>query len=130
MDRSRDKVLRVIKEAVLILVLSLNACVTAPTGFARLSGVAEHLDIPVYQGTPSAIYTRVDHGKVSGKASPSSTLAEQRYRALYNLAQAAKAAGANAVIEVEERATDDGLIYSGEAVSFDLYPPDSVTSRR
>lgn len=119
-----------IRSTVLALALSLTACATAPVGFARLRGAADHLGIPVYRGIPPAIYTHVDHGKVTGKVGAASSVGEQRYRALYNLAEAARAVGANAVIDVEERATDEGLIVSGEAVSFDLYPPDNATDHR
>jgi hypothetical protein len=107
-----------------LVLLAAGACLPPQHGFSRLPGAARRLDIPVYQGTPLVIYTHVKLGEVSGKAGTSSSSSEQRYRALYNMAEAAKAKGANAVIEAVGTATDDGFIYRGQAVTFDILPPE------
>lgn len=113
-----------VKRFLLLSFALLAACAPVHHGFNRLQGAALRLDIPIYEGTPNVIYTRIERGMVSGKAGVSSSAAEQKYRALYNLAEAAKGLGANAVIETVGEATNDGFIYSGRAVSFDIYPPE------
>lgn len=114
--------------ALTVLLVFLAACVPAQRGFARLPGAARHLAIPVYRGTPHVIYTHVKLGEVSGKAGLSSSSSEQRYRALYNMTEAAMAKGANAIIGATGRTTAEGFVYSGEAVLFDILPPEPTPS--
>ncbi len=111
-----------------LLLCVLAACAPSPSSFVRLKGPALQFNIPMYQGEPNTIYTRVDRGRVEGKAGAASSQSEQKYRAIYNLVEAARAAGANAIIEVEGKSTNEGFLYSGRAVSFDVYPPDSATT--
>lgn len=90
-----------------------------------MRGPALRFNIPIYEGTPKTIYTRVDHGIVEGKAGSANSISEQKYRALHNLVEAARAKGANAVIEAVGEPTNEGYLYTGRAVSFDDYPPES-----
>jgi hypothetical protein len=110
--------------AVVLLVLGNSACAPARTEFGRLLGSADHMEIPIYRGKPPTIYTHVRLGSVTGKGGAWSSLSEQKYRALYNLTKEARAKGANAVIETTGRSTSEGYSYTGEAVAFDVIPPD------
>src|SRR5437870_3767804 len=111
------------RTARLALLLFLTACAPAPRGFVRLQGASNHLEVPIFQGEPPVIYTHVTLGEVSGRAAASSSVAEQKFRALYNLSKVAREKGANAVIGVTGQTTEaGGFVYSGRAVVFDVIP--------
>ena len=99
-----------------------SGCAPALHGFARIDG--GRLPVPLYQGAPPVIYTHARLGKISTEVGYAGTPGEQRYRAMYNLARQAIGKGANAVIHVTSRSTEKGLRLSGEAVSFDIHPPE------
>jgi hypothetical protein len=113
-----------IRPILALIFLTAAACAPKGAAFARLLGPADHMEIPIYRGTPPVIYTHVRLGTVSGKGGAWSSLAEQKYRALYNLSKVAQEKGGNAVIEVVGRSTSEGWVYSGEAARFDILPPD------
>lgn len=113
--------------------LAVGCATTGPQQFGRYKGRALKLDVAIYQGIPPEQYAYRTLGQVEGHHDE--TLIERAMgessgylmsKALEDLANNAKAMGANAVINV--RMTVKGFLaskvnYEGEAVVFEQLPP-------
>lgn len=110
----------------------ISGCATS--GFARIKGRALEYVVPVYQGQPPEEYGYRSLGPVEGHFKGennilySDSLVYVLSQAMEDMANNAKAMGANAVINIKGEA-DTGLFkrayhYTGEAVIFDRLPED------
>ena len=120
----------------LILVLGvavMSGCATAnPNQFERIKGRALNYAVAIYQGQPPAEYSYHSLGPVTGYFKGESNILYSDMvvyvmdKSLEDMANNAKAMGANAVINIKGKA-DIGLFkeaynYTGEAVVFDTLP--------
>ena len=80
--------------------------------------------IPLYESVPPKEYTYKSLGNMKGeyKSTFMDSAGDTISKALENLANKAKSAGANAVIKIEGKTSSSGFIYEGEAVIFDKLP--------
>lgn len=112
--------------AVFLLNLAAFSGCRAPSRSFGRHPSARALAIPVFTGTPPVIYTHRKLGTVAGEVGFASSPGEGTYRAIFNLAQKALDKGANAVIALTGGPTERGYRFEGEAVAFDVMPPDDV----
>lgn len=114
----------------LMLGMVLAGCAT--TGFARFKGRALRLDVAIYQGTPPPESPYKSLGPVEGFY-PNNffdmkmiTVA-RIFAALEDMANHAKAMGANAVINTQlVQSNYKGFRYRGEAVVFETLPDEKA----
>jgi hypothetical protein len=111
---------------VLICLTMLAGCATASGSvkFQRYGiGNVKNFSIPVFSGTPPPEYPYTSLGQVQGK--PKHRIfriaIDQWAQAVEDMAQQAKAMGANAVINIKGPKIGSGA-YEGEAVIFERLP--------
>lgn len=105
----------------------MAGCATA--GFSRFKGRALQLDVAIYQGTPPAEHPYESLGPVEGfypnNLFNMKITVAKIFAALEDMANNAKAMGANAVINTHlAQSNYKGFRYTGEAVLFETLPLD------
>jgi len=112
----------------------MGGCATNPNQFERIKGRALNYPVAIYQGQSPPEYSYRSLGPVTGYFKGESNILYSDMivyvmdKSLEDMANNAKAMGANAIINIKGNA-EMGLFkeiyhYSGEAVVFDTLPPD------
>jgi hypothetical protein len=110
------------KFLILLLCLGLIGCATAE--FARYRGGGFESAVPIYQGEPPQQYSYGSIGYIKGqyKAQVFDLPGDKISRALQNMANTAKAMGANGIIKLKLHSGISVVYYEGEAVVFNAMP--------